>query len=81
VRHSDQYTIMMFTSNDVSRVELALAQYNRHPKIVIVDNDSKDGTVELVKSLRPDVIVVTKPNNGYPDSASVSAGIQACETE
>ena len=49
-------------------------------EIILVDNDSSDGSVSLVKESYPDVVVVRlQSNRGY--SAAVNAGIDAAHGE
>jgi len=61
-------------------LEKALAQVDEETELVVVDNGSTDGSVELVREHFPDVVLVTLPRNlGF--AGGVSRGIAATSSE
>jgi GT2 family glycosyltransferase/glycosyltransferase involved in cell wall biosynthesis len=61
-------------------LECALARVDEETQLVVVDNGSSDGSVELVREEFPDVLLVTLPRNlGF--AGGVAQGIAATRSE
>jgi len=66
--HNDVVSVTIVTYNSgrfIKRcLESVLAQRYPHKEVVVVDNGSSDGTVELVRSNFPDVTLIEAENDG-----------------
>jgi hypothetical protein len=58
-----QVSVVVVTYNALPWLERALASVRGH-EIVVVDHESSDGSVELVRERFPEVVVVEEPNLG-----------------
>src|SRR5688572_10081943 len=75
-------TVLVVTYNSADVIEACLRSLPAafadaaEPRVVVVDNASTDGTVELVARVAPDAHVVRRPaNRGY--AAAINAGVAA----
>ena len=68
-------SVVIPTWNEAGNIRHVLAQLERFDDIVIVDGMSQDGTVEIARSIRPDVRVIERPPQGKGDA--LRAGFEA----
>jgi hypothetical protein len=61
-------SVVIPTLNEALNIEPVLRQLSRFDDIVLVDGMSTDGTVELARSVRPDVRVLQRPPRGKGDA-------------
>lgn len=61
-------TVVIPTLNEAENIERVLNELRPFDDIVLVDGMSTDGTVELARSVRPDVRVLQRPPRGKGDA-------------
>ncbi len=73
-------TIVIVTFNSARVIGECLAAVPPGVKLCLVDNDSRDNTLELVRQLRPDAQIIINPDNlGF--GAAVNMGARQVDTE
>ena len=75
----DEIAVVLVTHNDRERLLDALVSVpfaRETAEVVVVDNASTDGTVEVVRRAFPEVRLLEGPNDGY--GAAANRGIAAC---
>ena len=68
-------SVVIPTWNEAGNIEHVLRQLDRFDDIVIVDGLSKDDTVQIARSVRPDLRLIERPPKGKGDA--LRAGFQA----
>jgi hypothetical protein len=74
-RTSLRVSVVIPTLNEVGNIAAVLEQMRRFDDIILVDGFSEDGTVEVARSVRPDVRVLERPPRGKGDA--LRAGFEA----
>lgn len=63
-----QVSVVIPTLNEARNIAYVLGLLDRFDNIVIVDGYSSDGTVDIVRELRPDVLILERPPKGKGDA-------------
>lgn len=79
-RNDPSLTVVIRTCNEVKTLSTLLGdigdqQYDREIELIVVDNESTDGTIELAKDY--DAKVVSIPKDGFTYAKSLNAGMEA----
>lgn len=77
----DRVTIVMITRNrcrEADRTLHVLARLPEHPRVIVVDNGSVDGTADMVAARHPDVSLIALDDNLA--SAGRTLGVRAATT-
>ena len=72
-------TILLLTSNECDRIENILLRYLKYCKVIVLDNNSSDGTKEIATKLG--VKVIQREKLGLPEKKDLINGVNQAVTE
>lgn len=73
----NDYSIVMLTYNNLEYTQIcvdSIRKYNKNYELIIIDNNSTDGTVEWIKSQKDIKYILNNENKGFP--AGCNQGIE-----
>lgn len=70
---------LVITFNERENIERLLSALSRVPQVVVVDSGSTDGTLEIARSMRPDIKVVTRLFDSFAQQCNF--GLAQLKTE
>lgn len=86
MKHKSNLTILMLTYNEANRIEFLLKRYTKFCEVIILDNFSTDGTLEIankynikiINRIRPGLPTIDDLKNGANNTANEWIHIGAC---
>ena len=72
-------TILLLTFNEIDRIEYLLSRYTKYCEVILLDNNSVDGTLEIAKKYNVKVLPRLKP--GLPTIDDLKHGSQNTSNE